>query len=257
MANSTPPLAPSSLKPANPDLQLPRRPWPALDLGQQNPQLLRSPLLALDLGQQTGWALRQASGRITSGCHGFKPGRFEGGGMPLLRFAAWLEELHRGTGPLARVYFEEVRAHKGTAAAHTYGAFLGQLTAWCEHHHSLPGRSGRDDQETRNGQGQCGQGGHVIAAMRAQGFHPADDNEADALALLEWAIAGVRHERLSYRAVGHPTDEPGAGSIKRHGWREQGILVISPEDRRLDWLERQLLTTDRGTPVRASGVAHD
>ena len=31
-------------------------------------------------------------------------------------------------------------------------------------------------------------------------------------------------------------------AIKRHGWRDQGILVISPEDQRLDWIERQLLT---------------
>lgn len=29
----------------------------------------------------------------------------------------------------------------------------------------------------------------VIRAMRAQGFLPKDDNEADALALLAWAIA--------------------------------------------------------------------
>ena len=29
----------------------------------------------------------------------------------------------------------------------------------------------------------------VIAAVKALGFNPADDNEADALALLNWAIA--------------------------------------------------------------------
>jgi Holliday junction resolvasome RuvABC endonuclease subunit len=29
----------------------------------------------------------------------------------------------------------------------------------------------------------------VIAAVKALGFDPADDNEADALALLHWAIA--------------------------------------------------------------------
>ena len=29
----------------------------------------------------------------------------------------------------------------------------------------------------------------MIAAMQAQGFHPEDDNEADALALLLWAMA--------------------------------------------------------------------
>jgi hypothetical protein len=31
-------------------------------------------------------------------------------------------------------------------------------------------------------------------------------------------------------------------TIKRQGWRDQGLLVISPEDQRLDWMERQLLT---------------
>jgi hypothetical protein len=29
----------------------------------------------------------------------------------------------------------------------------------------------------------------MIEAMRARGFAPVDDNEADALALLHWAIA--------------------------------------------------------------------
>jgi crossover junction endodeoxyribonuclease RuvC len=29
----------------------------------------------------------------------------------------------------------------------------------------------------------------VIAAVRAKGFSPVDDNDADALALLDWAIA--------------------------------------------------------------------
>ena len=29
----------------------------------------------------------------------------------------------------------------------------------------------------------------MVAAARARGFAPADDNEADALALLHWAIA--------------------------------------------------------------------
>lgn len=34
---------------------------------------------------------------------------------------------------------------------------------------------------------------------------------------------------------------PNVESIKRDGWREQGILVISTEDQRLDWMEKQLL----------------
>ena len=39
-----------------------------------------------------------------------------------------------------------------------------------------------------SGKGNAGKDA-VIAAMRARGFAPSDDNEADALALLLWAIA--------------------------------------------------------------------
>jgi len=146
--------------------------------------------LALDLGQHTGWALAYPRGPITSGTETFKAGRFEGGGMPLLRFAAWLDELHAKAGPLTTVVFEEVRAHRGTAAAHTYGAFLGQLTAWCERHQvPYQGVPVGTIKKHATGRGNAGKG-DVIAAMRIKGFHPADDNEADALAILHWALEG-------------------------------------------------------------------
>ena len=34
---------------------------------------------------------------------------------------------------------------------------------------------------------------------------------------------------------------PDLDAIKREGWRDQQILVISPDDTRLDWVERELL----------------
>ena len=34
---------------------------------------------------------------------------------------------------------------------------------------------------------------------------------------------------------------PDPEDIKREGWQDQGILVISTEDQRLDWAERQIL----------------
>ena len=151
---------------------------------------LSGALLALDLGQHTGWALAYPHGPITSGTELFRAGRFEGGGMPLLRFAAWLGELHVKAGPLTRVVFEEVRAHKGTAAAHAYGAFLGQLTAWCELHHvPYQGVPVGTIKKHATGRGNAGKA-EVIAAMHDCGFHPADDNEADALAILRWALDG-------------------------------------------------------------------
>jgi hypothetical protein len=141
-------------------------------------------ILALDLGQNTGWALRDGRGLITSGTQQFKPGRFEGGGMPLLRFVSWLDGLRRAAEPLGGVFFEEVRAHKGTAAAHAYGAFLGHLSAWCESngvpYQGIPVATIKRD---ATGRGNAGKE-EVIRAMRSAGFDPRDDNEADALALL-------------------------------------------------------------------------
>jgi Holliday junction resolvasome RuvABC endonuclease subunit len=101
-----------------------------------------------------------------------------------------MRELHVKAGPLTRVVFEEVRAHKGTAAAHTYGAFLGQLTAWCELHQvPYQGVPVATIKKHATGKGNAGKE-EMIAAARARGYSPIDDNEADALAILHWALAG-------------------------------------------------------------------
>ena len=145
-------------------------------------------ILALDLGTMTGWALRNQHGRIVSGTAHFRPHRFEGGGMRYLRFERWLNETRAVTGKLDAVYFEEVRNHAGVDAAHAYGGFLAQLTAWCEHH-AIP-YEGVPVGTIKNfitGKGNANKE-RVIAAVRALGHNPEDDNEADALALLHCAI---------------------------------------------------------------------
>ena len=145
-------------------------------------------LLALDLGQSTGWALRTAEGLITSGTAQFRPGRFEGGGMPFLRFRVWLQELHETAGGIGAVLFEEVRRHIGTSAGHLYGGWLAILSTWCEEH-SVPyeGVPVGTIKRHATGKGNASKD-EVIAAMRGRGFAPADDNHADALALLDWAL---------------------------------------------------------------------
>lgn len=152
-------------------------------------------LLALDLGTTTGWAMRLGDGTVVSGTMAFKSGRYEGGGMRYLRFRSWLEELARSAPGLATVYFEEVRRHVGTDAAHVYGGLLGHLTAWCEQRR-LPyqGVPVATIKRHVTGKGNADKAA-VIAAVRARGFAPADDNEADAIAILLWAMdtaGGVR-----------------------------------------------------------------
>jgi hypothetical protein len=163
-------------------------PIPAQDVRPEPGAISQSCILALDLGTTTGWALRGHDGLITSGTVSFRPGRFDGGGMRFLRFANWLTELDRLSGPIAAIWFEEVRRHAGTDAAHVFGGLLATLTTWAElrgiPYEGVPvgtwkrcvcgkGNAGKDD---------------VVAAVRARGFSPADDNEADAIAILLWAI---------------------------------------------------------------------
>ena len=151
-------------------------------------------VLALDLGTRTGWALQERSGRICSGSQPFRPQRFEGGGMRFLRFQRWLTELSRAAAPSAglaidQVVFEEVRRHAGVDAAHAYGGFLGQLGSFCEHHHiPYQGVPVGTIKRFITGKGNASKEA-VITAVRALGHSPVDDNEADALALLHWAIA--------------------------------------------------------------------
>jgi Holliday junction resolvasome RuvABC endonuclease subunit len=142
--------------------------------------------LALDLGTTTGWALKTQDGNVVSGAQSFKPGRFEGGGMRFLRFRRWLEELHVSAGPFGELHFEEVRRHAGVDAAHAYGGFLATLTAWCEHHEvPYSGVPVATIKKHATGKGNADKAA-VIAAARALGHAPTDDNEADALALLDW-----------------------------------------------------------------------
>jgi len=145
-------------------------------------------ILALDLGTQTGWALAQQN-TIHSGTQCFKPQRYEGGGMRYLRFKRWLTELKGTTENLDEVVFEEVRRHASTDSAHVYGGLLATLTAWCEHH-QIPYRGIPVGTIKRHvtGKGNASKA-EVIAAVRSRGHHPADDNEADALALLHTVLA--------------------------------------------------------------------
>jgi Holliday junction resolvasome RuvABC endonuclease subunit len=152
-------------------------------------------ILSLDLGTTTGWAMQLAGGVIESGTTSFRPSRYDGGGMRYLRFRGWLASIAADAAGIEAIYFEEVRRHIGTDAAHLYGGFLATLTAWCEQN-SIPYEGVPVGTIKRHvtGKGNADKTA-VVEAIRARGFKPADDNEADAIAILLWAIdthGGVR-----------------------------------------------------------------
>ena len=144
--------------------------------------------MAIDLGTTTGWAMRTMDGQIEHGFASFRPSRYEGGGMRYLRFKRWLSDMRHLATDIHAVYFEEVRRHAGVDAAHVYGGLMATLTAWCEHH-NLPyqGVPVGTIKKHATGKGNASKD-EVIQSMRALGHPVTDDNEADALALLHWAL---------------------------------------------------------------------
>jgi len=153
----------------------------------QDTQMDRT-LLAIDLGTTTGWALRSTDGLITSGTVSFRPSRYDGGGMRYLRFQNWLAEMDRLSGPITTIFYEEVRRHIGTDAAHVFGGLLATLTAWAELR-GIPygGVPVGTIKKFATGKGNANKAAMMTAA-RARGFSPVDDNEADAIAILLWAV---------------------------------------------------------------------
>lgn len=170
-------------------------------------------ILALDLGTKTGWALSQYTAgvrHITSGVQSFSPGRFEGGGMRFLRLGAWLEEVNKLCGGVQAIYFEEVRRHASTDAAHAYGGYMGKLTEWCELNHvPYQGVPVGTIKKHATGKGNASKE-EMMAKAKARGHTPKDDNEADALAILYWAFD---HAPTSTPDIRPASDQQPAGRI--------------------------------------------
>lgn len=140
-------------------------------------------MLALDLGTRTGWAL--SGDPVLYGWIDLKTGRYEGGGMRFLRFRRWLDEI--GEGGLEAIWFEEVRRHRGTDAAHVYGGLLATLTAWCESKRiAYAGVPVGQIKKFATGRGNADKA-DMITVARAEGCDTHDDNVADAWHLLRLA----------------------------------------------------------------------
>jgi len=153
-------------------------------------------ILALDLGTTTGWALHNKEGNIISGTMDFKPDKFECSGMVFLRFRQWLVDLKNAESGIDLIYFEAVRSHKGTDAAHKYGGFVAILEEFCEHH-QIPykGIPVGTIKKHITGKGNATKYA-VINAIKAKGFEPGDHNEADSLALLHCVLAKYQRGEL-------------------------------------------------------------
>lgn len=156
---------------------------------EHNGDTMLSVTLALDLGTKCGWAIGARPGEvIRSGTwvlQDARQRRFESAGMKWVRLERYLELV----APVGHVVLEEVRRHAGTDAAHAYGGALATVTAWCERkgitYEALPvGTIKRH----ATGRGNADKDA-MLEAARARGWSPSDDNEADALWILDLALS--------------------------------------------------------------------
>mgnify|MGYP000140223681 CR=1 FL=1 len=142
-------------------------------------------ILALDLGTKTGWAFSHPHG-IESGTKNLSIKKGQGSGERFLNFRRWLECFDRPDS----VFYEEVRNHKGTQAAHVYGGMVAILMMWCEENKvSYSGVPVGTIKKHATSRGDASKTMMIIAA-RNLGFDPCDDNEADAIHILNYAMKG-------------------------------------------------------------------
>lgn len=146
-------------------------------------------ILALDPATHCGWAHSCGA----SGCWDLSTRRDESGGMKLIRLRSKLQEIaamERGVGGIGLVVFEAARH----AAPKMQGALVHQarlqsvIEVWC-HDNGIEyrGYSPSEIKKHATGAGNAGKA-DVIAAARAKlNYAGDDDNEADALWLLDLA----------------------------------------------------------------------
>lgn len=151
-------------------------------------------ILSIDIGTTTGWCFR-ANGATLSGSLDLRGDRHEGAGMRFVRFRAWLLDMHAKC-PITGVFYEDVQAHKGHYAGQVYAGLRAVLMTFCELH-NIPyaGVGVQKIKKFVTGKGNAGKDA-VIHAVQKFGFSPADDNEADAIALLLYVEDGPLAEAL-------------------------------------------------------------
>lgn len=163
--------------------------------------------LALDLGSDCGFAIFK-NDKFISGTKKLKTYK-EKFGARFYEFRKWLLKIIE-RHDIKAVFFERVYGHKGTEAAHCYGGFMYTLASVCLQH-NIP-CIGLTVQEIKKFMTEKGNAtkDEMIAAAKRKGFDPETDDEADAIAIMLFAIKGSSGKDLK-------ADKSGFGSFQALG----------------------------------------
>lgn len=144
-------------------------------------------ILAIDPGSKCGYAVMLDDWPLASGVWDLSARRHEGGGMRFLRLRAYLDSItfngELGTSSVDAVFYEEVRRHLGTDAAHIYGGIVAVISAWCEERRiPYQGIPVGTVKKTATGKGNANKEAMLASATKQWPTQfIADDNQADAL----------------------------------------------------------------------------
>lgn len=144
-------------------------------------------ILALDLGTKTGWAYSR-HGLSCSNTKKFTPRKKDHPAYRWVAFKTWLSEM-LASHDIQAVYYEKVMSHSATRAAHCYGAFEALLEVACYSRNCelFPVAVGTI-KKFATGKGNAGKS-EMMEKARGYGFDVEDDNHADAIHLLRYALS--------------------------------------------------------------------
>lgn len=149
--------------------------------------------LALDLATHTGYAYR--SDALRFGTWNFSGAWKNRPGMRFLAFQAKLDALV-STYRFDHVVYEHVRFSSDTVADVIWHGFLAAMQMWCDRR-EIPysGVAVATLKKFATGNGRAKKP-EIVAAAKARGWNVADDNQADAVWLLDYARTKLNNRRM-------------------------------------------------------------
>jgi Holliday junction resolvasome RuvABC endonuclease subunit len=152
---------------------------------------INTSILALDLANHTGYAVRRRDGKILHGVENFSPRASWSPGQRWQRFRSWLAEtiVSHNINAIAYEVVIQAQGRSSVAAGDVYGGFKAVMEMVADSHRlEIHPVHVATVKKTWTGNHMAKKPDMVIQA-KARGFRVEDDNEADALAILHWAMA--------------------------------------------------------------------
>ena len=157
-------------------------------------------VLALDLATKTGFAVLRKDGTIRSGMVTLPDASKTPTGERLNRFRNWLNDTKARQGDIDFVVWEQPVVRYANAVAPLF-QLVGTVCSWAEHHgigYANSGVASTTIKKFATGRGNAKKP-EMIKAAQEKGFDIKDDNEADALHLLQLTIENNPHFRTHPR----------------------------------------------------------